>query len=230
MAESRQRREWPVWLQVLRTLVIGFAILALVQSFLFRLFAIPSSSMQNTLQPRDRVVVDVRAYGSATPARGDIVVFRHGDTWDSARRSPSSSNLVNAARNVGDLVGIRPSNYNHTVKRVIAVGGDTISCCDNAGRLMLNDLALDEPYVFEDLAFTAGTLDCATQPSSARCFGRIRVPEGELLMVGDHRSNSADSLLRCRGGGSGDGCAQFVKAGQVVGKVRFSLLPPHPVG
>lgn len=229
MSEPRQRREWPLWLQVVRNLVIGFAILALVQGFLFRLFAIPSSSMQNTLQPRDRVVVDLLAYGSATPARGDIVVFRHGDTWDADRRPPSSSSLVNAARNVGDLLGIRPSNYTHTVKRVIAVGGDTISCCDNAGRVVLNGQALEEPYIFEDIAFTAGVLDCATQPSSARCFGPIRVPEGELLMVGDHRSNSADSLMLCRGGSSGDGCAQFVKTGQVVGKVRFSLLPPHPV-
>ena len=215
---------------VLRTLVIGFAILALVQSFLFRLFAIPSSSMQNTLQPRDRVVVDLLAYDSATPARGDIVVFRHGDTWDATRRPPSSSSLVNAARNVGDLLGIRPSNYTHTVKRVVAVGGDTISCCDNAGRVMLNGQALDEPYIFEDIAFTAGTLDCATQPSSARCFGPIRVPEGELLMVGDHRSNSADSVSGCRGARGAVGCARLVPGARITGKVIAKAWPPGPVG
>lgn len=228
MAEPKQRREWPTWALVVRSLVIGFAVLALVQGFLFRLFAIPSSSMQNTLQPRDRVVVDLRAYDSTAPARGDIVVFRHGDTWDTERRPPSGSALVNAARNVGDFLGVRPSNYSHTVKRVIAVGGDTVSS-DNAGRVTVNGRALDEPYIFEDFVFTAGTLDCATRPSSSRCFAPIHVPEGELLMVGDHRSNSADSLMYCRGWNAGDNCAKFVKTEQVVGKVRFSLLPPHPV-
>lgn len=214
---------------MLRTLAIGFVILALVQGLLVRVFAIPSSSMMETLNPRDRVIVNLRAYDSATPQAGDIVVFRHGDTWDAERKPPSQSALVNAARSVGDFLGLRPSNYNYTVKRVIAVGGDTASCCDQAGHVTVNGEPLDEPYVFEDFPFEAGTLDCATEPPSFRCFAPIRVPEDGLLMVGDHRSNSADALSACRGRGANADCALFIRAEQVVGKVAFSLLPPRAV-
>ncbi len=177
MADRSRRRESPAWFLVLRNLVIGFAILALVQGLLVRVFAIPSSSMMETLNPRDRVIVNLRAYDSAGPQRGDIVVFRHGDTWDDDRKPPSESVVVNAARDIGDFLGIRPSNYNYTVKRVIAVGGDTASCCDQAGHVTVNDEPLAEPYLYQDLPFEAGTLDCATEQRSLRCFGPIQVPD-----------------------------------------------------
>lgn len=229
MAARSRRSELPTWLLLLRNLAVAFALVALVQGLLFRVFAIPTGSMQNTLNPRDRVVVNLRAYDTATPGRGDIVVFRHGDTWDTERKPASPSEVVNVARNVGDFLGVRPSNYGYTVKRVIAVGGDTASCCDADGRVTVNGEALDEPYVFEDLPFEAGTLDCDTEPRSPRCFAAIGVPEGELLLLGDHRSRSADSVLACRGAASAGDCALLVNAEQVVGKVMFSLLPPRGV-
>ena len=229
MAESKRRRELPTWLLMVRTLVIGLAILALVQGLLVRVFAIPSSSMMETLNPRDRVVVNLRAHDSATPQAGDIVVFRHGDAWDDDRKPPSKSAVVNAARNIGDFLGIRPSNYNYTVKRVIAVGGDTASCCDQAGHVTVNGEPLDEPYIYQDYPFEGGTLDCTTEQRSLRCFAPVQVPAGSLLMLGDHRSNSADSVAACRGQGASADCAQFINTDQVVGKVLFSLLPPHAV-
>lgn len=61
MTERERRRELPTWLLMVRTLVIGLAILALAQGLLVRVFAIPSSSMMEALNPRDRVVVNLRA-------------------------------------------------------------------------------------------------------------------------------------------------------------------------
>ena len=152
--------------------MIGFAILALVQGLLVRVFAIPSSSMMETLNPRDRVIVNLRAYDSAGPQRGDIVVFRHGDTWDADRKPPADSVVVNAARDVGDFLGIRPSNYNYTVKRVLAVGGDTASCCDQAGRVLVNDEPLESPTSTRTYHSRPGRW--TAPPSNHRCAASPR--------------------------------------------------------
>ena len=34
------------------------------------------------------------------------------------------------------------------IKRVIGVGGDTVACCDEQGRVTVNDVPLDEPYLY----------------------------------------------------------------------------------
>ena len=84
----------------------------------------------------------------------------------------------------GDLVvfdGARvfgsPSDY---VKRVIGLPGDRVRCCDEAGRLTVNGAPLDEPYVYPGDAASDVTFD-------------VQVPDGRLWVLGDHRSDSADS-------------------------------------
>ncbi|WP_242424801.1 signal peptidase I, partial [Frankia sp. EI5c] len=64
------------------------------------------------------------------------------------------------------------------IKRVIGVGGDVVACCDSAGRVTVNGKGLDEPYVYEN---------------DFREFGPITVPDGDLWLMGDHRSRSSDS-------------------------------------
>lgn len=192
MAERERQRELPTWLLMVRTLVIGLASLALAQGLLVRVFAIPSSSMMETLNPRDRVVVNLCAYDSATPEAGGIVVFRHGDAWDDDRKPPSKSAVVNAARNISDSLGILPSNYNYTFKRVIAVGGDTASCCDQAGHVTVNGEPLDEPYIYEDYPFGRQT---APSSSTHRSSGG----QGAVFPVTTSRSSlKAPSARLCR--------------------------------
>jgi signal peptidase I len=71
------------------------------------------------------------------------------------------------------------------IKRVIGVPGDHIVCCDDRQRLVINDHPIDEPYLYED---ADGTADMASeQPFD------IVVPKGRFWMMGDHRSDSADS-------------------------------------
>ena len=138
--------------------------------------------------------------------------------------------MARALRWVGDLTGIGPSNTAYTVKRVIGLPGETVSCCSSDGRVTVDGTPLDEPYVYEDLPFTPGTMDCASTPRSTRCFPDIRVPEGNLLVLGDHRSQSADSVFGCRGARDGPECARFVPEERVVGPVVLRFWPLDGLG
>ena len=97
------------------------------------------------------------------------------------------------------MVGIAPPNEKDYVKRVIAVGGQTVMCCDAEGNVTVDGRSLDEPYIYEPIEFIPGELDCTTTQMSRRCFGPVTIPEGELWVMGDHRSDSADSSYQCQG-------------------------------
>jgi signal peptidase I len=73
------------------------------------------------------------------------------------------------------------------IKRVIGESGDTVDIRDD-GLVYINDEVLEEPYVFTD----AETGE--PQPTTvAGDQASWTIPDGELFLMGDHRSNSADS-------------------------------------
>ncbi|WP_369249469.1 signal peptidase I [Streptomyces sp. R41] len=116
----------------------------------YRPYTVPTSSMTPTIDAGDRVLAQ-RIDGSEV-RRGDVVVFRD-KTW-----------VTNAA----------------VVKRVVAVGGDTVSCCTN-GKLTVNGKQIDEPYL------PKGSLAEITN------IPTVKVPEGRLFLLGDERQGSLDS-------------------------------------
>ena len=71
------------------------------------------------------------------------------------------------------------------IKRVIGLPGDRVELRD--GKVFVNDAELDEPYLFE-----VNGIPQATEPSPGGPEEWL-VPEGEVLVFGDHRQNSADS-------------------------------------
>ena len=207
--------------------LIALVAVALVQAFLVKPFGVPSQSMEQTLNIGDRILVN--RLGSDV-AQGDVVVFGHGDTWGEKQRPPADNPVVRAVRAVGDVTGIGPSNTAYTVKRVIGLPRQTVACCSTDGAVLVDGRPLVEPYVYEDLPFTPGTLDCESSPRSTRCFPEITVPEGNLLVMGDHRSQSANSVIGCRGATEGPECAQFVPLGRVVGPVVLRFWPLSDAG
>lgn len=222
-APGRRRRRLPVGAEI----VLAVLVVALVQGFVVKPFGVPSQSMEQTLRIGDRIVVDRTGH---TVERGDIVVFAHGETWQDSRLDPTGNALADAVRKVGDVTGIGPSSTAYTVKRVIGMPGDRVRCCDSEGNVLVDGRALDEDYLFEDHAFRPPELTCESTPRSSRCFPEIRVPSDRLLVLGDHRSQSADSVVNCRGGTEAEGCARFVPTSRVVGPVVFRIWPLDTFG
>ena len=102
------------------------------------------------------------------------------------------------------------------IKRIIGVGGDHVVCCDAENRLQINGHSLNEPYVYRD---ADGTQD----PAADEEFD-ITVPAGRLWVMGDHRSQSADSLEHWQQS-DGDITEATVKADAIVGRA-FTVFWP----
>ncbi len=225
----RERRELPLPLAVLVRMVIAFAVIAVVTHTLARPFVVPSGSMEPTILTGDRIIATVAGVDGQDLQRGTVITFAHGETWQSERITEPDP-VKDAVRTVGDVLGLGPSHHAHTVKRIIGLPGETISCCDEQGRLLVDGTPLDEPYVVHAISFEEGRLDCTGETTrSARCLPEITVPEGSYLVMGDNRSGSDDSVTACRGlVGSQECDARFVRAEQVVATpwVRWWPLPP----
>jgi signal peptidase I len=207
-------------------LLAAFVVLALVQTFLVRLYSVPSGSMESTLEPGDRILVNRLAYLGETPRTTDVVVFNASDAWPSESAPASSNPIVFAIKWLGGVVGIGPSNDHTLVKRIIAGPGQTVSCCDAEGRVLVDGVALDEPYVLSDFPFVLGTADCESDEPSLRCFGEYTVPDGEYFVLGDHRNGSNDSIGGCRGQpATTDACVKLVRGDDIVGRVFQIVLP-----
>ncbi len=209
---GRRRRE-NFWRELPLLIVVALLLTFLIQTFVAKVYVIPSGSMELTLNGctgcnNDRVLVDKVTYRFTEPSPGDIVVFRGPDSWSSDENFvPTTDNaLVNGLQQFGSLIGLAPPDEKDFVKRVIAVGGQTVQCCDSRDRVVVDGEPLDEPYLY----YVPGT------GIRQDAFDAVTVPEGQLWMMGDSRNNSADS----RAPGHGP-----VPVANVIGQARLIVLP-----
>ncbi|MFF8293032.1 signal peptidase I [Streptomyces sp. NPDC016309] len=208
------RRPRSFWKEL--PLLVGIALLLalLIKTFLVQAFSIPSDSMMNTLQRGDRVLVDkLTPWFGSEPERGEVVVFHDPGGWlDEPAPDP------NPVQKFLSFIGLMPSaEEKDLIKRVIAVGGDTVSC-KKGGKVVVNGKPLNETSYI-----APGSTPCDDEP-----FGPIKVPEGRIWVMGDNRQNSLDSRYHQELPGSGT-----VANDQVVGRAivvawpvtRWSTLP-----
>lgn len=146
--------------EVIETLVLTLVIFFVIQNFVVQPFQVKGSSMERTFADSDFVLVDRLTPRWSPYSRGQIVVFHPPET-------------------VTD-------HGEPFIKRVIGLGGDTVEVKD--GRVFVNGVALDEPYLFRNAAGD-------TEQTVASDPSRWVVPEGDLFVMGDHRQASEDSRV-----------------------------------
>lgn len=201
-AQSRSRAV--KWVLEIAIVLVGATLIALLlRMFVVQVYQIPSSSMEDTLQVGSRIAVN-RLPGLGTDVeRGDVVVFEDSLGWLGDVDPESESPL----RPVAEFLGLVPKDGSQVVvKRVIGVGGDTVACCDAEGRLTVNGAPIDETYV-------KGPLGSSGEFS-------VVIPEDSLWVMGDNRSNSADSLYHYS-----HGTPAFVSEDSVIGRAWAEIWP-----
>ena len=142
--------------------------------FIGRTIGVEGHSMLQTLQSNDRVIVSGLFY---KPKNNDIIIFR-----------PPTNAFGNTP----------------LVKRIIAVGGQTIDIDFDSGDVTVDGVILDEPYI------NAPTLN------RLNFSGPVTVPDGYVFVMGDNRNNSSDSR---------DSRVGMVDTRYIIGKVLFLMIP-----
>jgi signal peptidase I len=181
--------------------LLALALALFIKTFLVQAFFIPSSSMEPTLVPGDRVLVNKLAYRFGDLHRGDVVVFENPN-----EAALPDRNAVEALFHwLGEGLGFQQPENEDLIKRVIGLPGDTIVIRDHT--VVVNDDPITEPYL------TKEALDSMSD------YGPVTVPRGELFVMGDNRGNSSDSRV-----------IGFVPEGNVVGRAFVIIWPPGDAG
>jgi signal peptidase I len=213
-------RELPV------LLLVALVLALLIKAFLVQAFYIPSGSMQQTLEIRDRVLVNKLVYDVRDVHRGEIVVFNGEGSFtepETVLAQPTNP-LQRALQAVGGFLGLGVPGEKDFIKRVIGVGGDRVACCTD-GKVTVQPegsetaVVLEEPYLFEDDQrpfCEAGSTAELCPPGSPG----VLVPEGRLFMMGDHRGASRDSRFYLDDGNNGT-----VPVDRVIGRAFVVVWP-----
>ena len=143
--------------EIVETLVLTLIIFFVIQTFVAQPYRVEQQSMERTLEPDQYVLVDKLTPRFDEYKRGDIIIFDPPATWATDRRTPF-------------------------IKRIIGLPGDHVAIRD--ARVYVNDVALEEPYVYD------GQPTVVTGSDSEWI-----VPPAELFVLGDHREDSADSRV-----------------------------------
>jgi signal peptidase I len=202
--KRRPNMSW--WVELPILLLFALVLALLIKSFVVQAFYIPSSSMENTLEIGDKVLVNKLVYDFRSIHRGDIVVFNGDGSWDPvpARAEPLLTRFWDS---ISGLFGTAPGVHDY-IKRVIGVPGDHVTCCTRQGQITVNGVPLREKsYLYP-----------SDSPSEQRFS--ITVPPGRLWVMGDHRSVSYDSRGHTSDPGNGT-----IPENHVVGRAFVIVAP-----
>jgi signal peptidase I len=202
--------------ELLIIIVAAVVLTVLVKVFVIQVYEIPSQSMENTLLPGDRVLVNKIIYHFRDIARGDIIVFSGAGSWGNLEGEPippPPSNPV--ARFFDDTlsdIGLR-SDTTYYIKRVIGLPGDHVACCTH-GLVTVNGVPLHETsYLYPGSAPSTITFS-------------VTVPPGRLWVMGDNRDDSLDSRAHMVGFPD----QGTIPENEVSGRAFLIIWPPSRFG
>lgn len=200
------------WVPYIVSFTLTLGLVFILQLFVAQVFYIPSASMENTLMTGDRVVADKVSYYSKKPQVGDVVVFESTPSWDNPQMK---TNPIRRALHV---------EKHYLVKRVVAQGGDVVRCLPGDTSIMVNDHTVDSSTVKtppdNKVDTTKGSEAC-----EGNYFGPVVVPDGHYFVLGDNRTNSADSRYHLT-----DDMSGTIPEKNIYGKVRWVISPMKNMG
>ena len=189
-------------------IVSALVVSIIVKTFFIHFFYIPSGSMENTLQVGDRIAVNKLGSFFGEAKRGEVVVFRDPAGWLGTPSESNDSKIVQTIKSGLVTVGVLPDPAKqYLIKRIIGVGGDTVTCCDKKGYLTVNGVSVSEPYIFT-----------GDKPSDTDF--KVTVPKGFVWVMGDHRGASADSRFH-----TDDIHKGMVPLSSIVGRATVVVWP-----
>jgi signal peptidase I len=217
-ATTKKKRSWLRHLAELPVLIlIAFVIAIVIKTFLVQAFFIPSGSMIPTLNVGDRVLVEKLSYRFGGPDRGDVVVFEK----DVFGETPDLPWYDDARNFVRELLGLPTGIEEDYIKRVVAVGGDTIRYYGQPRSLYVNGTEVPQDYVNRGKDASSPTItapDCKRLQMQAEGGGCV-VPAGKVFVMGDNRGNSEDSRI-----------LGPIDEDKIVGHAFLIIWPPKDFG
>jgi signal peptidase I len=203
----RRRRKRSFWKELPILVAVALILAVIIKSYALQAFFIPSSSMENTLNINDRVLINKLVYDFRGIHRGDIVVFDGDGSWNTGT-VPSTNPFSEFWSNFSSMFGFGHAGAIY-IKRVIGLPGDDVACCNAQGRVTVNGVPLNEgSYLYP-----------GDVPSESRF--NVVVQPGQLWVMGDHRSVSNDSR-----GHLGDPGGGTVPESAVLGRAFIIIWPP----
>ena len=215
--EKPKRKGKKLYRELAIILAAAIVLTLLVKAFVVQVYRIPSASMENTLLPGDRVLVNKLVYHFRGIHRGDIIVFSGAGSWGNLDGTPVPPPTGNPVVRFFDAVGADIGIHNDTtyyIKRVVGLPGDHVACCTN-GLVTVNGVPLHETgYLYPGA------------PASAYSFS-VTVPAGRLWVMGDNRNFSDDSVLHDKDGFPDRGT---VPESAVTGRAFLIIWPVSRIG
>lgn len=157
--------------QWLLAILIALLVALLLRGFVFEIVMVDGTSMKDTLETGQRLIVNKLVYNFYAPKRGDIIVLQYQEGM--IKNIPFIGNSAILKKFFPDL---KETDY---VKRVIGLPGDEVDIRDD-GFVYINGKKLIEPYA-KGMTY-----------KHALKFP-LTVPEKKVLVLGDNRTVSNDS-------------------------------------